>query len=352
MLAVLLLGLGLLPGIHPSYRLLSLPEVCRQSQDRAAARVTLEEGGAAVLSLSEGQAGPHWRCDLELRAGPGFGLMVHVEGARLRPSVVRQGKCQDYLQLGRDDKTPFYTWDKTVQLCGDSAEGATYDVPDGQLLVWVRLGGPSGLETSALSLVVTAYLTADSALPSDYRACSHDRRFIRRGYFCDGRTNCAADLGNPADESVSSCGSELGVSPSSLPPGPSPPLNLLTVTLVLASLAVLLLTFCVLIIRLSRSGRHCCPSPSSASPELPERHAPSQGLLRPHILLHRAPAPQPHTRGTTPDSDSEPPPAYCDLYPTGFVFAEEKISQTAACGGESPETLGLQSGVTPSTADT
>ena len=28
--------------------------------------------------------------------------------------------------------------------------------------------------------------------------------------------------------------------------------------------------------------------------------------------------------GGTPDSDSEPPPAYCDLFPVGYTFEEEK----------------------------
>jgi len=332
---LVLLSLGLIPGILATYRLLSLPDLCKQGRSKTTTRVILEDGGAAVLFLGEGVGLPHWRCDLELRAGSGFGLMVHVEEASLRPSLVRQGKCQDYLQLGRDDNTPFYTWDKTDQLCGESAQDVTYDVPNGQLLVWLRLGGLSGLETTTLSLIVTAYLKEDDTeLLTNYRGCNQGGRFVRKEFFCDGRINCAADLiDNPADESIASCGTGQGATPSTSPPISGPPLNLLTITLVLVLVAVLLLTLCVFTIRISRGGQRCCFTPSS-TPELPECHAPSQVLLRPpvqarpHTLLHMpiTPVTQPEIRGTTPVNE-EPPPAYCDLYPTGFKFDVEKIEQ-------------------------
>jgi hypothetical protein len=353
MLVLVLLCLGLLPCSLTTYRVLSLPEVCSPPQSKTTTRVNLEEGGAVVLSLGESVGRSHWRCDLELRAGPGFGLMVHVEEASLRPSLVRQDKCQDYIQLGRDDNTPFYTWDKTKQMCGDTALGATYDVPSGQLLVWVRLGGMAGLETTTLSLVVTAYLSEkDSELLTNYRACNEGGRFIRREFFCDGHVNCAADLqSSPADESLASCGpGQDDGSPSASPPLPGPPLNLLTITLVLVSATVLLIVLCVVVARLTHSGRRCCLSTPSP-PELPDR-APSLGLLRapaqarPHTTLlntSTARAPQPEVRGTTPDSESEPPPAYRDLYPTGFAFDDEKIEPTvAASAGEEMEEVELE----------
>lgn len=332
MLLLLLLLLCLARPAPASYRHISLPALCRRQQPaaRKAARVLLEEGGAAVLSLRQDDARPpYWRCDLELRAEPGFGLMAHLETASLRPDPVRRGQCQDYLQLGRDDNMPFFTWDKSRELCGDTAPGTSFDVPNGQLLVWVRLGGLAGLETSGLSLVVTPYLREDGAsVLTNYRACADGGRFIRRGYFCDGRVNCAAD-GSPADESPASCGS--GTGPGGEAPAPAPPgprLNLLTVTLLLASAALLLLALLLVAVRLHRR-RHCCLS--APAPELPDRADSRPGLLPPgppraHALLRRPASPPPPSppRGTTPDSESEPPPAYCDLYPGGYTPEGEK----------------------------
>jgi len=320
---LLLLLLSLLPCSLATYRILSLSDLCGQQQSQPS-RVFLEDGGAAILSLAQVTA-PYLHCDLQLRAGPGFGLMVQVEEARLRQSLVRERRCQDYLQLGRDDNTPFWTWDKTEQLCGEQAAGSTYDVPDGQLLVWVRLGGLAGLETASLSLVVTSYLREEK---TNYRACIQGRRFIRRGFFCDGRVNCALDPGNsPADESVTVCSvSSPGLSSSTSPPLPGPPLNLLTITLVLVSATLLLLALTILAVKLGRYSH--CYRHNSPYPELPELYAaPSHGLLRPqprpHTLLVTATHPSP-VLGTTPDTDSEPPPPYCQLFPAGYS-AEEKM---------------------------
>jgi len=340
--------LALLPSCLSTYRLLSLPELCRPQPPRAATKVALEAGGAAVVELRQGAATlPYWRCDLEVAAAEGFGLMVEVEEAWLRPGS-RQASCTDYLQLGRDDKTPFFTWDKTDKLCGDSVKGTTYDVPDGQLLLWLRLGGPAGLETSGASLVLTTYLLQDAANLTNYRACSAGGRFIRRGFFCDGRTNCAADpRGEPADESERSCGgAEVTSAAPALPP---PHLNLLTVTLVLVSAAVLLLALLLLAVRLRR--HNCCFHRRPPTPELPDRSAPSQCVrqARPHTLLH-ASRPEPPVdgveaavvgqgRGDTPDSDSEPPPAYCELFPAGFVFEEEKTETGMERTSEEEEPL-------------
>ena len=60
--------------------------------------------------------------------------------------------------------------------------------------------------------------------------------------------------------------------------------------------------------------------------------------------------------GGTPDSDSEPPPAYCDLFPVGYTFEEEKteamiepqnlkitsrpFAEESTCQGEGSSTVG------------
>ena len=138
--------------VHKSeatYRLLSLPELCKQQPPLKPVKIEMEEGGSAVLVLDQGEIlKPYWRCDLELSAGKGQGLMVQVvqstrksnrrkifqvEDATLRPNELRPGKCDDYMQLGRDDNTPFFTWDKTGKLCGEAARNVAFDVPNGQV---------------------------------------------------------------------------------------------------------------------------------------------------------------------------------------------------------------------------
>ena len=142
-----------------TYRLLSLPELCsRQSpQNQKPVKIEMEEGGAAVLVLDQGEISkPYWRCDLELSAGKGQGLMVQVrrkvqnqmetvfqvEDATLRPNELRPGKCDDYMQLGRDDNTPFFTWDKTDRLCGEDAKNVAFDVSNGQVRKITLLSQP------------------------------------------------------------------------------------------------------------------------------------------------------------------------------------------------------------------
>ena len=246
-----------------------------------------------------------------------------------------------------------------------------------QLLFWLRLGGKGHINTLnevGFSIVVTSYLEKDAPDLTNYRACADGSRFIRRNFFCDGRRNCALDpLSEEADESEQSCGSSLldQLIPSS-PPLSTPHLNLLTVTLVLVSAAVLLLALLVLAVRLRR--HHSCFHPSSPSPrqpELPDRAGMARpGATRPHTLLQstrvtenlmQQPPPPPvesHNvrSGGTPDSDSEPPPAYCDLFPVGYTFEEEKteamiepqnlkitsrpFAEESTCQGEGSSTVG------------
>ena len=209
------------------------------------------------------------------------------------------------------------------------------------------MGRINTLEDVGFSIVVTSYLEKDAPDLTNFRACADGSRFIRRNFFCDGRRNCAMDpMDEEADESQQSCGSGLDLLAPSPPPLSTPHLNLLTITLVLVSAAVLLLALLVLAVKLRR--HHTCFHPASSSssssprqPELPDR-APNTrpATARPHTLLHsnssqvnenlmqrqQSPAPELHPvrSGGTPDSDSEPPPAYCDLFPVGYTFEEEK----------------------------
>ena len=43
------------------------------------------------------------------------------------------------MQLGRDDNTPLFTWDKTDKLCGEQARQVAFDVPNGQVRSHKRL---------------------------------------------------------------------------------------------------------------------------------------------------------------------------------------------------------------------
>ena len=62
-----------------TYRLLSLPELCRRQPNQKPVKIEMEEGGSAVLVLYQGEVSkPYWRCDLEISAGKGQGLMVQV----------------------------------------------------------------------------------------------------------------------------------------------------------------------------------------------------------------------------------------------------------------------------------
>ena len=76
----------------------------------------------------------------------------------------------DYVQLGRDDNMPFYTWDKSRKLCGNMT-GYSYDVSNGQLLVWVRLGEWQDVDQVKMSLVVTQYRKKTNLDLTNYRYC-------------------------------------------------------------------------------------------------------------------------------------------------------------------------------------
>jgi len=355
---VLLFTLFLCP-LHCSYRhvALSSPEICPPPSQAslppggASKTLQLDQGTAVVLTLANIRL-PFWKCDLDIKASPGHGLMVRVEDASLRRNTERMGKCVDYVQLGRDDNMPFFTWDKSAKLCGDLT-GYSYDVTNGQLLVWVRLGEWQGVDQVELSMVVTQYRKGDSKDLTQYRACNSGSHWVSQEYFCDGRVNCATDT-NPADESKHVCREEGGLagdenyphSPS-LPSGP--PLNLLSITLVLVSSAVLMFLFVLLLVRLKMS-RNCCWSSSSLPPdcELPDRTArvvPVSTIPHPAATtMYLEPsATTSLVRGTTPDT--EPPPAYQDLFPTGYKFCEKESFESRATTASSDSYLLNRSGV-------
>jgi len=327
--------------LYCSYRhvALSSPEVCPTSQaslpNSPSKALQLDEGTAVVLTLANIRL-PFWKCDLDIKASPGHGLMVRVEEAVFRRNTERMGKCVDYLQLGRDDNMPFFTWDKSDKLCGDLT-GYSYDVNNGQLLVWVRLGEWQGGEEVELSMVVTQYRKEDSKDLTHYRSCNSGAHWVSQEYFCDGRVNCATDT-NPADESLHVCREEGGLGDQDgFPNSPSfpsgPPLNLLSITLVLVSSALLLFLFVVLLIRLKMSHNCCSRSNSSLPPdcELPDRTArvvPVSTIPHPSTAtVYLEPnATTSLVRGTTPDT--EPPPAYQDLFPPGFKYCEKEAVES------------------------
>eukprot|EP00092_Neocalanus_flemingeri_P024486 GFUD01026554.1.p1 GENE.GFUD01026554.1~~GFUD01026554.1.p1 ORF type:complete len:383 (+),score=139.00 GFUD01026554.1:100-1248(+) len=322
--------------LYSSYRhiALSSPEVCPPPSQASlphspSKTLQLDQGTAAVLSLANVRQS-YWKCDLEVKASPGHGLMVRVEGAFLRTNTERKGKCVDYVQLGKGDNMPFFTWDKSGKLCGDQT-GYSYEVTNGQLLVWVRLGEWQGVDMVKLSMVVTQYRRKDSADLAHYRACNSGTQWVSQEYFCDGRVNCATDI-SPADESPRVCREEGGVTGDQAPHSPSlpsgPPLNLLSITLVLVSSAVLMFLFVLLLVRVKMS-RNCCWTSSALPPncELPDRAArvgPVSSIPATTTTMYLEPsATTSLVRGTTPDT--EPPPAYQDLFPAGYNFVEKDV---------------------------
>lgn len=327
-------GLLFLFRILPcSYRhvTLSSPEVCplkKQStlSTRASKLIQLEHGSAMVLTMSNIKL-PFWKCDLDIKASPGYGLMVRVEEAKLRESSKKDGKCEDYLQLGNDDNIPFFTLEKSKKLCGDISS-YSYDVSNGQLLVWVRLGRLDEVEAK-LTLVITQYKKSTSEDLTKHRSCNSGSHWVSLEYFCDGRVNCAKDL-SPADESPLICKENENMieddsSTNSFPSGP--PLNLLSIILVLVAGAFIVFVLILLVIRLKVSST-CYHGRSSSSNhsdcELPEISArlPPLGTssASPTAAIMYLESTSSLVRGTTPDT--EPPPAYQDLFPQGYKFTD------------------------------
>lgn len=295
--------------------------------------IQLDEGSAAVITIQANNGRvPFSKCDLKLQSEGGYGLMVKVETGMLRENSAREGKCTDYLQFGVDDNTPFITWNKSDKLCGDFT-GYHYKDDAGELLLWLRLGEWDNLDTKEsvhLSLVVTQYKTHQSSSRFKYRGCHTRQQWISPQYFCDGRVNCAADV-IPADEDEAVCQGNNDASghpsdtSSNLPSGP--PLNLLSITLILVSVAVCLFLLCLLIVRLKINTcftSHTHVSTHSSSCELPEASHGSRATnvtanSQPQSIVYLDLSSRSLMRGTTPE-DTEPPPAYNDLFPLGYKY--------------------------------
>ena len=297
----------------------------------------LDQGSAAILTIQANNGKvPFSKCDLKIKSSDGLGLMVMVETGVLRQNSQRKGKCIDYLQLGRDDNTPFFTWDKSDKFCGQFS-GTSWSIDSGELLVWLRLGQWDNIDTQEslhLSLVVTQYKISHHHSLVKYRSCQSGKHWIRQEYFCDGRVNCAEDE-DPADEDESVClnGSfqpGLPTTSTTLPPGP--PLNLLSITLILVSVVVILFLFCLLIVRLKT--RTCLQrTQHSTSCELPEHVlgggqvvATVAGQHQPTVYLDLSS--RSLLRGSTPET--EPPPAYNDLFPPGYKYLLKCQEETEA----------------------
>ena len=321
---------------HASYRHVSLssPDLCLTSSSLSLApglirTVQLEESSAVILTIvaNNGKV-PFSKCDLKVKSSPGHGLMVRVETGALRKSTRGRAKCIDYLQLGRDDSTPFFTWDKSEKFCGDFS-GTSYTEKDGELLIWLRLGEWDSLDTQEsvhLSLVITQFRTEGAV---KYRACHSANTWISREYFCDGRVNCAEDA-RPADEDETVCQNEsfhagLPTTSTTLPSGP--PLNLLSIMLILVSVIVILFIFCLLIFKLRARSCLRTPPPHSNSCELPDASVVSvPASLQPQPQIYLDLSSRSLLRGSTPDA--EPPPAYNDLFPPGYKYllkCEERL---------------------------
>jgi len=309
--------------------------------------------GAALLSLEKMETAPRSKCSVKIKADNGFGLMVYVEEMNLRRSS--SGSCRDYVQFGRDDYIPFITVEKSEKLCGNRS-GFSYDEPDGKLLVWLNLGSDRSSEwinRERLTIVITTYKPGTKEVSTNFRLCGRRDRLIRKEYFCDSRVNCALD-GEPGDERPDICRHLPGAAGKDNAEGEytsgewHPPLNLVSITLVLVSGVVLLVLVLLLVARMRRTGWKCCLRTSNIDCELPERSAAvargtsghrgaTGGHTRPerqeNLYLPLAMYLEPRQdqgqgqrvgtgRGTTPEA--EPPPAYHDLFPVGYKFQSEK----------------------------
>lgn len=185
-----------------------------------------------------------------------------------------------------------------------------------------------------------------------FRLCSVGSKAIRKEYFCDQRINCALDK-IPGDERPEICRHNRGSAQDGEYDNPAgdwnPPLNLVSITLVLVSGVVLLVLILLLAARMRRSGWFCFRRPLIIDCELPERavgvtraaagHRAGAGLVRvmnsgeqenlfrPAYLEPRQDPGFILPRGTTPEA--EPPPAYHDLFPAGYKFDPEKVPETS-----------------------
>jgi len=147
-------------------------------------------------------------CNIMIKTRKDLGLMVHAENFFLR-SEQRNGSketCIDYIEFGIEDIIPFITMERSGKLCGEQT-GYYYEEPNGQLLIWLKLGpyrplpNRASLATARLSLVITPYRKNRPCRTCGFKQCDSESQWIRKEYFCDGRVNCRL----PTDEESRSC---------------------------------------------------------------------------------------------------------------------------------------------------
>lgn len=302
-------------------------------------------------------------CHVLVKAKKGLGLMVYSEELELQKKKKEEdtGKvtCGDYIEFGSEDKVPFVTLIRSGRLCSYKP-GLTFDEPDGELLIWLRLGSlQSPARTSRISLVITPYRTD----PDKYfnKKCRRGDYYIRKKYFCDGRVNCPDDGDNPLDEADHFCattpappttakseaGDRQGNTDSS--PRPGSKWDFSFVLIVLISIVGLLVIACGIVCTLKKcqlgpGGRpgedQDCPETSFGMLELARR--PDRAVENTYVVP--PPCPRRPTDFATPatstgtitgnttsirmpkqspllnrNMDEAPPPAYSDIFPPDYV---------------------------------
>ena len=117
--------LHLFQELNPKLLAPALP--CFPPSWGASKTLQLGQGTTVVLTLASIRLSI-WKCNLDIEARPGLGLIVRVKKGRLTQE--RFGKCVDYV-------VPVFIWYKSVKLCGDMTG---YRATMSPLLVCVSLG--------------------------------------------------------------------------------------------------------------------------------------------------------------------------------------------------------------------
>jgi len=218
----------------------------------------------------------------------------------------KDGGCIDYIQFGKDDNIPWYTLEKSKKICGvkdgktNSSRGVFFEEEDGNLLIWIALGGRrstshwNGISEVSLTLVVTAYQKCKGN-DGKRRKCGNTDACILQDYFCDRRFNCPPDKFTSIDIGVDKhrtfdergCNYQnLGLEDTTMSPddlsndgsGAFGDLNLVSLTLIIICLLCVPLILCLAVLQIrkvystNRSCCHCFGSNMSerTSCELPE----------------------------------------------------------------------------------
>jgi len=303
-------------------------------------------------------------CHVLVKAKKGLGLMVYAEELELRKkkkdSDSEKVECDDYVEFGSKDLVPFVTLERTGRLCSYKP-GLTFDEPNGELLIWLRLGSlesPGG--RSRLSLVITPYRTREDKYFN--KKCRSGDYFIRKKYFCDGRVNCPDDGDNPRDEADHSCATTpapptttsktpftVSNGNASTGPGSGSQWDFSFVVIVLISIVGLLVIACGIVCTLKKCQLspqprtdHECPDTRRGMLELarrPERSEENTYVVQPPCPRRPTDFSPPSTTTTTAtltgnttsirmpkqspllnrNVDDSPPPSYSDIFPPDYV---------------------------------